>query len=120
MSQCQPVDLSVGNEFYRSVMLLLMYNCCYYCCSLDILLLHFAFEAAIAALQVILPVRDKSYTNYECCYEFMFILAINVTDDVNAGLQHAIVLSCNIRNKVINYNSEYKNSQLQYCIKRCI
>ena len=28
-SQCQPVGLSVCNEFYGSVMLLLMYDCCY-------------------------------------------------------------------------------------------
>ena len=31
MSVCQ----SVRNEFYRSVMLLIVYICCFYCCSLD-------------------------------------------------------------------------------------
>ena len=40
------VGLSVFNEFYRSVILLLMYICCYYCVSLDyknVLLLYLLF-----------------------------------------------------------------------------
>ena len=54
--------LSVGNEFYRSVMLLLVYLCCFYYCSLDyqnILLAYFTFLAAIAALQDTMSVRNK-------------------------------------------------------------
>ena len=35
----------------------------------------------------------------------MCIVAINVTDVVNAGLQHAIVLSCNSPNKSIQKQS---------------
>ena len=52
MSVGPSVGLSVPNEFYGSVMLLLVYICCFYCCSLDyknILLSYFAL-AAIAAL----------------------------------------------------------------------
>ena len=59
--------MSVNNEFYGSVMLLLVYDCCYCYCSLkylNILLLYFAFDAAIAALQVIMPVHNKLYTIY--------------------------------------------------------
>ena len=66
-SQYQPVSLFVRNKFYGSLMLLLMYDCCYYCCSLsllNILLLYFTFEAAIAALQVTIQVRNESYTSY--------------------------------------------------------
>ena len=33
-SHCQPVCLSVRNKFYGSVMLLLVHDCCYCCCSL--------------------------------------------------------------------------------------
>ena len=59
--------MSVRNQFYGSVMLLLVYDCCYCYCSLKylkILLLYFAFDAAIAALQVIMPVHNKLYTIY--------------------------------------------------------
>ena len=33
-SQCRSVCLSIRNKFYGSVMLLLVHNCCYCCCSL--------------------------------------------------------------------------------------
>ena len=45
-SVCLSVCRSASNEFYRSVMLLVVYICCYYYCSLDhqiILWLYFAF-----------------------------------------------------------------------------
>ena len=57
LSVCLSVGLSVGpsvrNEFYGSVMLLIVYKCCCCYCSLyclNILLLYFTFLAAIAAL----------------------------------------------------------------------
>ena len=62
-SQCQPVSLSIRNEFYGSVLLLLVYDCFYCYCSvkcLNILLLYFAIEAVIAALQVTMSVHNKS------------------------------------------------------------
>ena len=40
----------------------------------------------------------------------MFVVAINVTDIVNAGLQHAVVA---IQTKVVNFKSAYKSNQLQ-------
>ena len=67
MTKCQPVSLSGRNKVDGSVMLLLMYDCCYYCCSLyylNILLLYFAIEAVIAALQVTIPIHDKFDTSY--------------------------------------------------------
>ena len=59
----QPVGQSVRNEFYGSVLLLLVYDCFYCYCSvkcLNILLLYFAIEAVIAALQVTMSVHNKS------------------------------------------------------------
>ena len=53
---------SVLNEFYGSVMLFLVYKCCYSYCSLqyqNILQSYFAFLAAIAALKVTMSVRNK-------------------------------------------------------------
>ena len=69
-SQCR----SVPNEFYRSVMLLLVYICCYYYCSLDyknILLSYFAFLAAVAALQFTVSVSSKLHTIYKLVVMFM-------------------------------------------------
>ena len=54
----------VPKEFYGSVMMLLVYKCCYYCCSLyyqSILMSHFAFLAAIAALQVTMLLHKKFF-----------------------------------------------------------
>ena len=58
---------SVVNRFYRRVMQLLVYLCCFYYCSLDyqnILLVYFTFLAAIAALQVTMSVLNKLDTSY--------------------------------------------------------
>ena len=66
LSVCRLVCLSVGNEFYGSVMLLVVHICCYSCCSLgyqNILLSYFAFLAAEAAPQVKMSVCNKFYTS---------------------------------------------------------
>ena len=81
------VSLSVPNEFCRSVMLLLVYVCCYYCCSLDyknILLSYSTFLAAIAALKVTASVSSKLHTNYNVVIMFIYVVIRNVTDDLDA------------------------------------
>ena len=40
----------------------------------------------------------------------MCVVAINVTDVVNAGLQHAVAT---VQTKVVNFKSAYKSNQLQ-------
>ena len=78
-------------------MLLLMYHCCYYCSSL-IIFEHSIVIICIAALQVTMSVHNKSYTRYNAVMSR--IVAINVTDVVDTGLQHAVV-----QTKVVNCNS---------------
>ena len=75
-SVCLSVGRSGSNEFYRSVMLLVMFICCYYYCSLDyqnILWLFFAFLSCDSSsighnvsLQVCLSA--KSFMEVLCCY----------------------------------------------------
>ena len=77
----QNVSLSVRNKFYGSVMLSLLYDCCYCCCILyylNILLLYFASLAGIAALQgtmqkyyIVARAQCRSIILllvYDCCY----------------------------------------------------
>ena len=67
LSVGRSVCLSVLNEFHESVILLLVYKCCYCYCSLQyqsILQSYFAFLAAIEALQVIMSVLN----NLDTCY----------------------------------------------------
>ena len=91
------VCLSVPNEFYRSVMLMLVYICCYYCCCLylkNVLLSYFAYLAAVAALQFKMSVSSKFHTSYNVV--IMFVYVINVTNDLDDAFMHK---------KVINHNS---------------
>ena len=81
-SQCRSVCRSVRNEFYRSVMLLIVYLSCFYCCSLDyqnILLSYFAFQLRQQLYRsqcqpVGLSVRNEFYGSvmlllvYDCCF----------------------------------------------------
>ena len=103
MSVGLSVCRSVPNEFYRSVMLLLVYICCYYYCSLDyknILLSYFAFLAAVAALQFTVSVSSKLHTIYKLVM-FMSVVINNHLDDVFATYDiantfvHKNVVNCN-------------------------
>ena len=68
-------------------MLLKVYDCCYYCCSLyylDILLLYFLFEAAIAAQQVTMTVCNKLFSSFNVVITVLYVVIINVTNDLDA------------------------------------
>ena len=120
-SQCQSVCLSVRNKFYGSVMLLLVHNCCYCCCSLlylNILMSYFAFLGAIAALKVTMSVCNKFYTSYNAATRLCMLYSMQLTllMLICSMQQSSVVI---VHTKVIICNCVYKSKQLQKCIKNC-
>ena len=78
---------------------MLVYICCYYCCSLyhkNILLSYFAFVAAVAALEFKVSVSSKLLTSNNVVIMFIYVVKSNVTDD----LEH--VLRCDSRSIICN------------------
>ena len=85
---CQSVCRSASNKFYRSFMLLVVYICCYYYCSLDyqiILQLYFAFlsfdsssighNVSLSATRIILVL---------CCWHCIYVVTIIVAQIITA------------------------------------
>ena len=63
-------------------MLLIVYLCCLYCCSLD-LLSYFTVLAAKAALEVTISVLNKLDTSYDIVIRVLYVVMINVTNDID-------------------------------------
>ena len=80
-SDCLSVRLSVyqsvDNEFFGSVIMLLVHLCYYYCCSLyhkNLMLSYFDFLAAIAAIKVTMSVPNYRFTTYIVVIRFFMLL----------------------------------------------
>ena len=109
LSDGQSVCLSVPNEFYSSVMLLVVYICCYSYCSLDYqinLQSYFAILVVIAAPQVKTSFYNKLYTSNNLVLVLCMMLYTMSLIILMLFLQHRLFFNC---------NSVYKSCQLQQC-----
>ena len=82
MSVCRSVCLSARNEFYRSVMLLLVYLCCSFDCQ-NILLSYLVLLAVIAAKRVTMSISINLDTSFNVVISELYVAMINVTDDLD-------------------------------------
>ena len=127
------VGRSVRNEFYRSVMLLIVYLSCFYCCSSDyqnILLSYFAFQLRQQLYRsqcqpVGLSVRNEFYGSvmlllvYDCCF---CCLVYNISICDSSSLSRNVGLSVGqyiCRSVCLSASNEFYRSDMLLVVNVC-